>query len=88
MLSTLCFVLLVSGGAADAAGHLGKTSVESKQLKKDAVTTPKIKKEAVTAAKVKKGTLAGTQINYSTLGTVPIAHTAEEENAVTRQARR
>jgi hypothetical protein len=73
VVSTLCFFLLLTGGAAYAASHLGKNSVGPKQLKKNAVTTPKIKNEAVTAAKVKKGTLTGTQINASTVGTVPNA---------------
>ncbi len=76
VMSTICFALLVSGGAAYAASQLSKNSVGTKQIKKNAVVTSKIKKEAVTAAKVKKGTLTGTQINASTLGTVPSAQTA------------
>jgi hypothetical protein len=76
VMSTLCFFLLLSGGAAYGASQLGKNSVGSKQLKKNAVTTAKIKKEAVTAAKVKRGTLTGTQINTATLGTVPTANAA------------
>jgi hypothetical protein len=75
MVTILAFVVL-GGGAAYAASHLGKNSVGPKQLKKNSVTTAKIKNEAVTAAKVKKGTLTGTQINASTLGTVPTAQTA------------
>ncbi len=80
VMSTLCFFLLLGGGAY-AAGHLGKNSVGSKQLKKNAVTTPKLKNEAVTAAKVKGGTLTGTQINSSTLGTVPNATHAGSADA-------
>lgn len=76
VVSTLCLFLLLGGGAAYAASHLGKNSVGSKQLKKNAVTEAKIKNEAVTAAKVRKGTLTGTQINVSTLGTVPSANHA------------
>jgi hypothetical protein len=71
-MSTLCFFLLLGGGAY-AAGHLGKNTVGTKQLKKNSVTTKKIKKQAVTAAKVKPGTLTGAQINASTLGAVPNA---------------
>jgi hypothetical protein len=85
VVSTLCLFLLVGGGAAYAASHLGKNTVGAKQLKKNAVTTAKLKKEAVTGAKVKKGTLTGNQINASTLGTVPnsqTAHTADTANAV------
>ena len=54
VMSTLCFFLLLGGGAY-AAGHLGKNTVGTKQLKKNSVTTAKIKKKAVTAAKVKNG---------------------------------
>ncbi len=82
VMSTLCFFLLLGGGAAYAASHLGKNSVGSKQLKKNAVTTAKVKKEAITAAKVKKGTLTGTQINASTLGTVPTAQVAQTANGI------
>ncbi len=57
VVSTLCLFLLLTGGAAYAASHLGKNSVGSKQLKENAVTTPKLKREAVTGAKVKKGML-------------------------------
>ena len=77
VVSTICLFLLLRGGAAFAASHLGKNSVGTKQLKKNSVTTAKIKNEAVTAAKVKKGTLTGTEINASTLGTVPTAQTAQ-----------
>jgi hypothetical protein len=41
VMSTLFFFLLLGGGAY-AAGHLGKNTVCSKQLKKNAVTTVKI----------------------------------------------
>ncbi len=81
VMSTLCFFLLLGGGAY-AAGHLGKNSVGPKQLKKNAVTTTKIRNEAVTSAKVKKGTLTGAQINASTLGTVPSAQTAQTANSL------
>ena len=76
VMSTISVFLVVSGGAAYAAGHLGKNAVGTKQLKKNSVTTAKIKKQAVTAAKVKNGTLTGNQINTSTLGTVPTADKA------------
>ena len=70
------FFLLLGGGGAYAAAHLGKNSVGTKQLKKNAVTTAKIKNEAVTAAKVKKGTLTGTQIDARPSGSVPSAQQA------------
>jgi hypothetical protein len=83
VVSTICLCLLVGGGAAIAAGHLGKNTVGPKQLKKNAVTTAKVKNEAITGAKVKKGTLTGTQIDAATLGTVPnAAHASSAEQAV------
>jgi len=57
VVSTLCLFLLLGGGAAYAARHLGKNSVGTMQLKKNAVTTAKIKKEAVTGSKIRKGTV-------------------------------
>ncbi len=67
VMSTLCFFLLVTGGAAYAAAHLGKNSVGTKQLKASSVTTAKIRNGAVTGAK----------ITASTLGTVPTAMNAQ-----------
>jgi hypothetical protein len=60
VVSTICLFLLLGGGAAYAASHLGKNSVGAKQLKKNAVTTKKIKNGAVTAAKLKPGTIPTT----------------------------
>jgi hypothetical protein len=57
VMSSIAVFLVLGGGAAIAAGQLGKNSVGSKQLKKNAVTTAKIKKGAVTGAKVKAGSL-------------------------------
>lgn len=58
VMSSIAVFLVLGGGAAIAAGQLGKNSVGSKQLKKNAVTTAKIKNGAVTGAKVKAGSLA------------------------------
>jgi len=82
VMATLAVFLVLTGGAAYAASHLGKNSVGTKQLKKNSVTTAKIKKGAVTAAKVKNGTLTGAQIDPSTLGTVPKAQTAQTANSL------
>ena len=51
VMSTLCFFLLLGGGAY-AAGQLGKNSVGTKQLKNNAVSAAKIKNGAVTQAKI------------------------------------
>ncbi len=67
VISTLCLFLLLGGGAALAAGKLGKNSIGTKQIKNGAVT----------GAKIKKGTITGSQINLAKLGTVPSAAKAE-----------
>jgi hypothetical protein len=72
VVSSLCLFLLLSGGAAYAASHLGKNSVGPKQLKKNAVTSAKIKNGAVTGAKVK----------VATLGKVPSASFADNAGAI------
>jgi hypothetical protein len=44
VISTLCLVLLLSGGTAYAASQLGKESVGTRQLAKEAVTPAKLSK--------------------------------------------
>jgi hypothetical protein len=58
VMSTIAVFLVLCGGAAYAAGHLGKNTVGTKQLKKNSVTTAKIKNGAVTPAKLSSETLA------------------------------
>jgi hypothetical protein len=58
VVSTLCLFLLLGGGAALAAGKLGKNTVGTKQLKKESVTAVKIKKAAITAAKLQDGSVS------------------------------
>ncbi len=82
VISTLCLFLLLGGGAALAAGKLGKNSVGTKQIKNQAVTAAKIKKGTITGTQVKNGSLTGTQVNASTLGTVPSATSAATANAL------
>ncbi len=76
VMATLCFFLLLSGGAAYAATQLAKSSVGSKQLRKNAVTTAKVKNEAVTTPKLASDAVTGAKLNESTLGQVPSAGTA------------
>lgn len=47
VISTLCLFLLLGGGTAFAASHLGKESVGTRQLKKEAVTPAKLNKAAL-----------------------------------------
>ena len=44
VMSTIAVFLLLGGGAAIAAGKLGKNSVGTKQLKKNAVTAEEVKR--------------------------------------------
>ena len=56
VMSTLCFFLLLGGGAY-AAGQLGKNSVGTKQLKKNAVISSKVKNRSLLAVDFKAGQL-------------------------------
>lgn len=78
VVSTLCLFLLLGGGAAVAASHLGKNTVGAKQLKRGSITTPKIKNGAVTTAKIRDGAVTGQKVNVTTLGKVPSASKADE----------
>jgi hypothetical protein len=82
VLVTILAVVVLGNGIADAAGHLGKNSVGTKQLKKNSVTTAKVKKNAVTGAKVKGHTLTGSDINLKKLGTVPSATHAASADSI------
>jgi len=66
VMSTLCFFLLLGGGAY-AAGHLGKNSVGPKQLKKGAVTSAKIKSNAINTAKINNNSVNGAKVADSSL---------------------
>jgi len=78
VMSSIAVFLVVAGGTAFAASHLGKNSVGTKQLKSNAVTSAKIKKNAVTSAKIKNGAVTGAKVNLGSLGTVPSSATTEE----------
>jgi hypothetical protein len=62
VISTICLFLLLGGGAAVAAGGLGKNTVGSKQVKKNAIVTAKVKKEAITEAKLKAGAVTNPKL--------------------------
>ncbi len=79
--STLCLFLLLGGGTAYAASHLGKNSVGTKQLKKHSVTAAKIKPNAVTTAALKNGSVTGSKVDTASLGTVPSATVAANANS-------
>lgn len=62
VISTLCLFLLLGGGTAFAASHLGKNSVGTAQLKKNAVTAAKLKAGAVTGAKIAAGAITADKL--------------------------
>lgn len=62
VVSSICLFLLLGGGAALAAGQLGKNTVGTKQLKKNAVTAVKLKNNAVTEAKIQANAVSNSKI--------------------------
>jgi hypothetical protein len=73
VVSTFCLFLLLGGGAAYAASHLGKNSVGTKQIKNNAVT----------GAKIKIGAVTGSKVDLASLGTVPNASNAANATTAT-----
>lgn len=68
VVSAISVFLLLAGGAAFAAGGLGKNSVGSKQLKKNSVTAAKLKKNSVSAAKIRKNAVTGAKFGQGAVG--------------------
>jgi hypothetical protein len=66
MVTILAFIVL-GGGIAYGASHLGKNSVGTKQLKKNSVTTAKIKKNAVTTAQIRNGAVNAAKVQDGSL---------------------
>lgn len=67
VISTLCLVLVLGGGAAYAATKLPTDSVGAKQLKANAVTGAKIRNAAITGAKVRDGSLSAADLAPGTI---------------------
>jgi hypothetical protein len=62
VISSICLFLLLGGGAALAAGKLGKNTVGTNQLKKNAVTAAKVKNGAITGAKIQANAISTEKI--------------------------
>jgi hypothetical protein len=73
VMSTIAVFLVLGGGAAFAAGHLGKNTVGSKQLKKNAVVTSKVKANAINGSKVADGSLTGADLAAGSVNTAQLA---------------
>jgi hypothetical protein len=57
VVATICLFLVLGGGAALAAGKLGKNSVGARQLKANSVTSAKVKDGSLRAGDLKAGTI-------------------------------
>lgn len=57
VVSTICLFLLLGGGAALAAGKLGKNTVGARQLKANAVTGAKVKDGSLSASDLRNGSI-------------------------------
>lgn len=69
VVASLALFLVLAGGTAFAASHLGKNSVGSKQLKKNSVTAAKIKEAAITAGKIQDGAVSPGKLSSNAVST-------------------
>jgi len=76
VMSSIAIFLVLGGGAAFAAGKLGKNSVGSKQLKKNAVTETKIKDGVVTSGKIANGSIVTAKLADGSVVTGKIVNAA------------
>jgi hypothetical protein len=67
VMATIAVFLVLGGGAAVAAGGLGKNTVGSKQLKKNSIGTLKLKDGAVSGAKLQDGAVTGAKVQAGSL---------------------
>jgi hypothetical protein len=86
VMSSIAVFLLLGGATAFAAGHLGKNTVGTKQLKKNAVTTAKIKKNAVNAAKIKAGSVDGSKLGAGAVTGEKLANDAVTTEKIANDA--
>ncbi|HEY5708766.1 MAG TPA: hypothetical protein VIS51_05185 [Solirubrobacterales bacterium] len=75
-MSSIAIFLVLGGGAALAAGKLGKNTVGSKQLKKNAVTETKIKDGVVTSGKIADGSIISAKLADGSVVTGKIVNAA------------
>lgn len=83
VMSSIAVFLVLGGATAFAAGHLGKNSVGSKQLKNNAVTSAKIKNGAITGLKLAKGAVGASAINTAGLTVPNASHAGTADSAAT-----
>ncbi len=82
VISTICLFLLVGGGTAVAAGHLGKASVGAKQLKPNSVTKAKLKNGAVTGPKIANGAVGGANLGAGSVAGPALAAGAVSDEKI------
>lgn len=73
VMSSLAVFLVLGGATAVAAGHLGKNSVGTAQLKPGAVTGKKIRSQAITGANIKDGSVSPSDIAPNSITAAQIA---------------
>jgi hypothetical protein len=78
--STLALFLVLSGGAAFAASHLGRNSVGPRQLRANAVTGAKIRDGAVADADIAAGAVGRDQLAPRAVGADQLAAGAVSED--------
>jgi hypothetical protein len=81
VMSSIAVFLVLAGGTAFAASHLGKESVGTKQLKKEAVTAAKLKNGAVSGSKIAPGAVDASKINAAGLTVPNAAHAGTADSA-------
>jgi hypothetical protein len=86
VMSTIAVFLVLGGGAAFAAGKLGKNSVGTKQLKSNSVTTAKIKNEAVTEAKLAGNAVSAAKLADGAVVSGKVANGAISTGAIADKA--
>src|ERR1700761_6414319 len=81
VMSSIAVFLVLAGGTAFAASHLGKESVGTKQLKKEAVTAAKLKNGAVSGSKIAPGAVDASKINAAGLAVPNAGHAGAADSA-------
>jgi hypothetical protein len=81
VISTLCLVLAIGGGAAYAANTVFSTDivdgeVKSVDLGTNAVTTAKIATDAVTSAKIADGSVTGADVANNSIASADVANSS------------
>ncbi len=78
VISTVCLFLLVGGGTAFAATHLGKNSVGNKQLRNGSVTSDKIENGTVRTQDLRKRSVTSDKLAVGAVGVHQLSEAAKQ----------